>query len=72
MTNPYSKRFKQTKHMRGVLDSFSVAYTMVSPNITEISCRNGGVLKIIESESGEFSIVGMSVEDAYKAAVFLS
>lgn len=55
-----------------MLDSFSVVYKKASPNVTEISCKNGDVLKIIEFESGEFGIVGMSVEDAYKAAVFLS
>ncbi len=72
MTNPYNERFKQTKHMCDVLDSFNVAYTRTSPNTTEVSCRNGGVLKIIEFGSGEFDIVGMSMEDACKAAVFLS
>ena len=72
MTNPYNERFKQTKNMCDVLDSFNVSYMRTSPNTTEVSCRNGDVLKIIEFGSGEFDIVGMSMEDACKAAVFLS
>lgn len=64
--------YRRSAHLRDMLDSFGVVYKKASPNVTEISCRNGDVLKIIEFKSGEFGIVGMNVEDAYKAAVFLS
>lgn len=68
----FQVNYRQTAHLRNMLDSFGVAYKKASPNVTETSCRNGDVLKIIEFENGEFGIVGMSMEDAYKAAVFLS
>ena len=68
----FQVNYRQTARLRNMLDSFSVVYKKASPNVTEIPCRNGDVLKIIEFENGEFGIVGMSMEDAYKAAVFLS
>lgn len=54
------------------LDDYNVGYERVTHNETNVFCRNGDVLKVIESDDGSFGIVGMGTENAFKAAVFLS